>query len=277
MRIKAGNTLSEDVRVIDFGAAASLVEASGRVTISGIAAAAHTVVQSAHGFTLGQAVRYNGTAYVTAKADAAANADVDGLISSVVDVNTFVIQTSGYFTGLTGLVAGSDYFLDPTTAGALTSTEPSAANQVSKPILHADSTTSGYLQNTRGLVIPSAATFPIGIKVIADATALTVAEGLAGITLPSRFNGLSLTSVVATLTTVSSSGLPSIGIRKNSTEMLSTNVTIDATELSSDTAATAAVIKSDGSQTVATGDTIWIDCDVAGTGAKGLFVELTFS
>jgi hypothetical protein len=57
--------------------------------------------------------------------------------------------------------------------------------------------------------------------------------------------------------------------------MLSTKLTIDANETDSSTAAAAAVIDSTKDD-VATGDMLRIDCDVAGTGAKGLIVELQF-
>ena len=58
-------------------------------------------------------------------------------------------------------------------------------------------------------------------------------------------------------------------------DMLTTKITIDASEFTSYTAATAPVIDT-GNDDVATGDLIAIDVDVAGTGAKGLGVILTF-
>ena len=57
--------------------------------------------------------------------------------------------------------------------------------------------------------------------------------------------------------------------------MLSTKLTIDASEFDSIDAAAAAVIDT-ANDDVNTGDHIYIDIDVAGTGAKGLFVVLTF-
>ena len=58
--------------------------------------------------------------------------------------------------------------------------------------------------------------------------------------------------------------------------MLTTKISIDASEFTSYTAAAAPVIDT-GNDDVATGDLIAIDVDVAGTGAKGLGVILTFS
>lgn len=127
------------------------------------------------------------------------------------------------------------------------------------------------------IVVSASGAALVGAKLKDDATALAVAEGVFGLTLPARFVGLSLRAITATLTTASSVGAPSLGVRRNAaTEVLSTNVTIDAGALSSVTAAVAAVINA-ANATVAALDTWWIDCDVAGTGALGAFVELVFA
>jgi hypothetical protein len=58
--------------------------------------------------------------------------------------------------------------------------------------------------------------------------------------------------------------------------MLSTRITIDASEWDSKDAATAAVINTSNDD-VSEGDLIRIDIDVTGTGSQGLFVTLGFS
>ena len=92
-------------------------------------------------------------------------------------------------------------------------------------------------------------------------------------------NGLNLVKAVAYVTSVSTSGLPTIALRRiragTGVEMLSTSVTIDANEVSSYTAAAAAVING-ANDDVLTGDLIAVDVDVAGTNAKGLGVALFF-
>jgi hypothetical protein len=88
---------------------------------------------------------------------------------------------------------------------------------------------------------------------------------------------MNLVDVDAMISTVSSSGAPLVQIRNvtDSADMLSTRITIDATEFTSYTAETAPVI--DGTHDdVATGDRIAIDVDGAGTGAKGLAIILSF-
>lgn len=55
------------------------------------------------------------------------------------------------FATLGTLVSDTVYFLSPTTAGLLTATEPTTAGQISKPVLKTTSTTTGIINNMRGL------------------------------------------------------------------------------------------------------------------------------
>lgn len=115
------------------------------------------------------------------------------------------------------------------------------------------------------------------IKCIADATALSTGNGIAHFTVPIEFNGMNLVSVGAHVYTVSSSGLPNFMIHNltDASDMLSTAITIDATESDSSTALTPAVINA-AEDDVVTGDIIRLDCDAAGTGTKGMEIRLGF-
>ncbi len=111
-------------------------------------------------------------------------------------------------------------------------------------------------------------------------TAITTGDGKAFFRVPASFNGMNLIRAHASLGGAqSTSGTPTIQIRRVRSgipaDMLSTKITIDANESSSDTAATAPVIDT-GNDDVATGDLLFVDIDVAGTGAKGLQVTLEF-
>ena len=108
-------------------------------------------------------------------------------------------------------------------------------------------------------------------------SAITTGDGKAYYRVPSTLNGMNLIAVAAALTTVSSSGTPTIQIHNvtDAQDMLSTKLTIDANETDSSGAAAAAVIDT-AHDDVATGDMLRIDVDVAGTGAKGLMVEMQF-
>lgn len=111
-----------------------------------------------------------------------------------------------------------------------------------------------------------------------NGAALTVGNGQGYFVVPPPLNGMNLVAVAAALVGAqSTSGTPTIMIanQTDAVDMLSTPLTIDANEWTSYTAATAAVIDATKDD-VATGDIIRIDVDVAGTGAKGLIVILTF-
>lgn len=136
--------------------------------------------QASHSFSVGDVLYLNGTTYTKAKADAAATSEVVGMVSAVAGVNDFTITTGGYVIGLSGLTAGSVYFLSPTTAGALTATEPTTEGHISKPLLVADSTTSGYLFNMRGFEVTATSISHYRSFVNADLSTgvLTVTHGL---------------------------------------------------------------------------------------------------
>ena len=85
---------------------------------------------------------------------------------------------------------------------------------------------------------------------------------------------MTITAVRASLGTVSSSGLVTVDINEAGASILSTKLTIDASELTSTTAVTPPVI-SDSS--IADDAEITIDIDGAGTGAKGLKVTLVYT
>ena len=120
-------------------------------------------------------------------------------------------------------------------------------------------------------------TVTLQLKVFADATALTVGDGALIVVADEEIGGLNLIDVAAYVTTVSSAGTPTVQIRNvtQAADMLTTRITIDAIEFTSFTAATQPVIDT-ANDDLALGDLIAVDVDVAGTGARGLGVVLTF-
>lgn len=115
------------------------------------------------------------------------------------------------------------------------------------------------------------------LKVLDDATVVTTGDGKLIFVIDDSIGGMNLIDADAYVTTVSSSGLPTVQIRNitQTADMLTTKISIDASEFTSYTAAAAPVIDT-GNDDVATGDLIAVDVDVAGTGAKGLGVVLSF-
>ena len=110
-----------------------------------------SVNQVAHSFVVGNVLYLNGSTYTLALATSAVTAEVIGIVTGVADADNFTIALPGNrITGLSGLTAGTVYFLSDSTAGLLTSTEPTTYKNISKPVLIADSTTSGVFTNQRG-------------------------------------------------------------------------------------------------------------------------------
>ena len=125
----------------------------------------------------------------------------------------------------------------------------------------------------------------VTLTVINPGISLSTGDGKQYFRIPAELNGKNLVSCAAAVTTTSSSGTPTVQIARgrqaNATtahayaDMLTTKITIDATEYDSKDATTAAVIDTSNDD-VATGDLIRIDVDVAGTGTAGLLVTLGF-
>lgn len=106
-----------------------------------------------------------------------------------------------------------------------------------------------------------------------ESTAITT--GAAKITFRAPFAMTLYQIPRASLSTASSSGAPAIDINVGGTSIFTTTLTIDATEKTSTTAATAAVMTS-SEISVSDDAEITIDIDTAGTGAKGLKVILYY-
>lgn len=119
------------------------------------------VTQASHGFAVGDVLYLNGSTYTKARADIAATAEVVGLVSRIVDTNTFEVTLNGEVSGLLASsytenslpAAGEAVFLSATTAGKLTITEPSIFGQVSLPIGVASGSGTLYVTPKRGAIV----------------------------------------------------------------------------------------------------------------------------
>jgi hypothetical protein len=229
----SGNTagvmaqISSGTMTLAGGANITLSQAGNAVTISGGGGSASdsdvtAITQAAHGFSVGDWLRLSGTTYVLAQADSEANAEVVGVVSAVADVDNFTLTTGGLVTGLSGLTAGTVYYLSASSAGDITTTEPSAVGEVSKPVFIARSTTSGYVFNMRGAIVPAALTaFLAGMSNIGNTSGNTGITGsrlvLAGgnnITLSQSTNASGGTVTISAFNqtgTQFSAGLSNIG------------------------------------------------------------------
>ena len=96
------------------------------------------VTQVGHSLTVGMPIRVSGAnQYAAARATTAALAEVVGIVTAVASSSAFTMTLAGEIT-TTGAVPDStspgDIVYLSTSAGAVTTTEPSTAGQVSKPI-----------------------------------------------------------------------------------------------------------------------------------------------
>lgn len=109
-----------------------------------------TIAQIGHGFTQPQALKVEaggGGVNALAQGDDAGNSSFVGFVFEVASANQYRLITSGYANIFTGLTAGSYYYLDPSTPGAITAT-PNAFG----PVLKAVSTTGGYVLSNAAAV-----------------------------------------------------------------------------------------------------------------------------
>lgn len=149
-----------------------------------------TVTQALHGFSLCEVLKFNGTSYVRAQADIQANVGI-WLITKIIDANTFVISTNGYFTGLTGGTADTTGYLSSTTPGGLVTTAPA----ISQPIIYWTSATTGWVlgyPSSQAAIAPSST--PLGYN---DVRVSFIGANWAYEGLTNNGGGISLTGSIA--------------------------------------------------------------------------------
>ena len=125
-----------------------------KIAAGAVPATLTKVTQNGHGFSVGQPLKIvSSTTYGLAQGDSDANAEVVGLVANVIDGNNFILNTGGYIAGLNALTPGAVYRLSPDTAGALIESTPSVIGQIDKPVLVAETATSGFIIHSRGMVV----------------------------------------------------------------------------------------------------------------------------
>lgn len=122
-------------------------------------------------------------------------------------------------------------------------------------------------QDIANLAPVAATVIPIGIACSDETTALTTGTAKATFRMPFAFT---LTAVRASVTTAPTGAVLTVDINKNGVSILSTKLTIDATEKTSTTAAVPAVISDSalGDDAEITIDIDTVGSTVAGAGLK---------
>jgi len=115
------------------------------------------------------------------------------------------------------------------------------------------------------------------VKCVADTIGPSVGNGITHVTMPSTLNGKNLQSAQAHVYTVGTGSTTTVQLHNltDGQDMLSTAITIDASEKDSSTAATPSVVGNYSE--VSTADVIRIDVDVVATNTLGLEVRMVFN
>lgn len=121
--------------------------------------------QTDHGFVVGDVLRRTLGGYAKAKADTPENAEVCGMVMSVIDENKFRMAIDGHVSGVTDyednvLTDRTVYWLSTSVSGKITAEEPITAGMVGKPVFLATSSTEGVFVNMRGCIIPEGTIAP---------------------------------------------------------------------------------------------------------------------
>jgi hypothetical protein len=109
---------------------------------SGGGSVAETVSLVSHGFVVGDCLHRQGGSWLKASATQLTTL-ADGVVSRVIDSDTFEFSFQGKISGLSGLNSGTVYFLDRATSGAVTSSPNDLG--IKQPIYAAISTTEAYI------------------------------------------------------------------------------------------------------------------------------------
>lgn len=198
-------------------------------------------------------------------------------------IETDVTAAQGDITALEAIdhTQNTDTKLDNGGANEVTAAQAkSAYTHTSSTTDHVPSQTgnSGKFLTTNGTAVSwKYVNRSVILKAVADDAALTTGDGKMYLTVPVELNGMNLTAIAAHVYTASTSGTPTIQVYNltDTSDMLSTRITIDENETDSSTATAAAVIDT-AHDDVATADVLRVDVDVAGTGTKGLELRMSF-
>lgn len=232
----------------------------------------------------------SGTNYTSISAGAQA-ANFDYILPTTAPTNNQFLKwtTGGQLVWATvsggGLSDGTYGNITVSSSGTVMTVLSASTSQAGKVELATTAETTTGADTVRAVTPDGLAGSIYGAKgcsiLVSDPTgaALTTGDSKAYIRIDNFLTGMNLVSVGASVTTASSSGLVNVQIRRvrsgTPADMLSTSLTIDASETDSNTAATPAVINT-ANDDILDGDQIYIDVDGAGTGTKGLNVTLQF-
>jgi hypothetical protein len=117
-----------------------------------------TICQS-HSFVVNDVVGFSGGTYNKAIANGTYDGEVIGIVTKCFCSTAFEVTQAGYVSGLTPVFTMNDtYFLSASVPGSLTNTEPIVPNYISKSMLIATSSSTGWVLPYAGYIITSGVT-----------------------------------------------------------------------------------------------------------------------
>lgn len=140
---QAGFTLNKAVQTQLYTAITALIAAA---TANATSQVVKTVTQNGHGFSENDWVYLNGSTWNLAIATSLAASFTPGIILEVQSTNVFKVLMLGHKpSGFSGLTTGQLYYLSTSQPGKMQTNRPNVQGQYIRPVLIADSATSGYV------------------------------------------------------------------------------------------------------------------------------------
>lgn len=155
------------------------------------------VHQVAHGFSVGELIMWDGSAYVYAQADSLANCEQTVMVSNLNGADDFWFTEAGVVAQATSAdtpyINGALYYLSTTVAGRLQSTKPTNTGEVVLPCFKATSTTGGIYLGGSGVLIEAPTAFQVftvtaNTQMIPNAMYIVDGVGSIDLTIPPDFN-----------------------------------------------------------------------------------------
>jgi hypothetical protein len=118
-----------------------------------------TICQPSHSFAVNNVIGFSGGTYNLPIANGLYDGEVLGIVTKCFNVDCFELTQAGYVSGLTPVFTmNCTYFLSATQAGCLTTSEPITPNFLSKSMLIATSSSTGWVLPYAAYVITSGVT-----------------------------------------------------------------------------------------------------------------------